>query len=203
MKKLLSFLLIFLSTFFFSQEYTFDYSVKINHKSLTTNDNEIDSFLFYYNNSNQNSLYNYNNGDLSLFDFDNKKKYFLKELKNNTIQFDKIYDFSNQKDEITINKIQADKISDNNFLIKTYKNRNSETPNLILKINIEENENITPKLYLLDLSRNIHHKILLELQKTVGKNNFLIKSIEIDYRNGYKSFQEVTDLYIKRTVFKL
>ena len=47
MKKLLSFLLIFLSTFFFSQEYTFDYSVKINHKSLTTNDNEIDSFLFY------------------------------------------------------------------------------------------------------------------------------------------------------------
>ena len=87
MKKLLSFLLIFFSTFFFSQEYTFDYSVKINHKSLTTNDNEIDSFLFYYNNSNQNSLYNYNNGDLSLFDFDNKKKYVLKELKDKTIQF--------------------------------------------------------------------------------------------------------------------
>ena len=203
MKKLLSFLLIFLSTFFFSQEYTFDYSVKINHKSLTTNDNEIDSFLFYYSNSNQNSLYNYNNGDLSLFDFDNKKKYDLKELKDKTIQFSKMYDLSNQKDEMQINIISVDKISDNNFLIKTYKIRNSETPNLILKINIEENENITPKLYLLDLSRNIHHKILLELQKTVGKNNFLIKSIEIDYRNGYKSFQEVTDLYIKRTVFKL
>ena len=203
MKKLLSFLLIFLSTFFFSQEYTFDYSVKINHKSLTTNDNEIDNFLFYYNNSNQNSLYNYNNGDLSLFDFDNKKKYVLKELKDKTIQFSKMYDLSNQKDEMQINIISVDKISDNNFLIKTYKNRNSETPNLILKINIEENENITPKLYLLDLSRNIHHKILLELQKTVGKNNFLIKSFEIDYRNGYKSFQEVTDLYIKRTVFKL
>ena len=113
------------------------------------------------------------------------------------------YAYIHQKDEMQINIISVDKISDNNFLIKTYKNRNSETPNLILKINIEENENITPKLYLLDLSRNIHHKILLELQKTVGKNNFLIKSIEIDYRNGYKSFQEVTDLYIKRTVFKL
>ena len=49
MKKLLSFLLIFLSTFFFSQEYTFDYSVKINHKSLTTNDNEI--LLYVYANS--------------------------------------------------------------------------------------------------------------------------------------------------------
>ena len=134
MKKLLSFLLIFLSTFFFSQEYTFDYSVKINHKSLTTNDNEIDSFLFYYNNSNQNSLYNYNNGDLSLFDFDNKKKYVLKELKDKTIQFSKMYDLSNQKDEMQINIISVDKISDNNFLIKTYKNRNSETPNLILKI---------------------------------------------------------------------
>ena len=36
---------------------------------------------------------------------------------NNTIQFDKIYDFSNQKDEITINKIQADKISHNKYLI--------------------------------------------------------------------------------------
>ena len=136
MKKLLSFLLIFLSTFFFSQEYTFDYSVKINHKSLTTNDNEIDSFLFYYNNSNQTSLYNYKNGDLSLFDFVNKKKYFLKELKNNTIQFDKIYDFSNQKDEITINKIQADKISHNKYLIKTFENEKSKSPNLILNIKI-------------------------------------------------------------------
>ena len=48
---------------------------------------------------------------------------------------------------------------------------------LLQQNNIEENENITPKLYLLDLSRNIHHKILLELQKTVGKNNFLIKKL--------------------------
>ena len=179
MKKLLTSLVLLFSLFVFSQEFIFDYSVKINYKSIKPKSNNIDRFIFYYNNSNENTLYNYKNGDLSLFDFDNKKKYVLKELKDKTIQFSKMYDLSNQKDEMQINIISVDKISDNNFLIKTYKNRNSETPNLILKINIEENENITPKLYLLDLSRNIHHKILLELQKTVGKNNFLIKSIEI------------------------
>ncbi len=202
MKKLLTSLVLLFSLFVFSQEFIFDYSVKINYKSIKPKSNNIDRFIFYYNNSNENTLYNYKNGDLSLFDFVNKKKYFLKELKNNTIQFDKIYDFSNQKDEITINKIQADKISHNKYLIKTFENEKSKSPNLILNINIEENENITPKLYLLDLSRNIHHKILLELQKTVGKNNFLVKSIEIDYKNGYKSFQKVTDLIIEKTIFK-
>mgnify|MGYP000502853786 CR=1 FL=1 len=184
MKKLLSFLLIFLSTFFFSQEYTFDYSVKINHKSLTTNDNEIDSFLFYYNNSNQNSLYNYNNGDLSLFDFDNKKKYVLKELKdelgsNEENSESGIYlSIKNKKNEVTRAQTAFDnkdrelqthlgnKASGQSNSIRTQHNKFGDSNYNITKLNREVQLVLQPTYKsLTDDIKTHHEKLILQIKK--------------------------------------
>ena len=190
MKKLLTFLLIFLSTFFFSQEYRFDNQCEILEKQIKGIYPNLPprKNLFFYNSQDSNFIaYNFRPNEILLFDYKlNSLKNF--EIKNNDqiMVFNLIREnnFRNFKDEILIKKISIDKLGDDLYMIKTFSREKSKNPNLEIKIKLKKSDNPLIRIHFMDLTENIHDLIYDELLKQLPNKNFQIENIYLDYHNG-------------------
>ncbi|OVE54402.1 hypothetical protein B0E34_19120 [Chryseobacterium mucoviscidosis] len=105
---------------------------------------------------------------------------------------DKIkYKFTNSetyvtKDEKIINNIIVEKLDENKYLIKCFENEKSEKSNLELTLILKPKNVDLIRFYFLDLSNNIHQKIISKLkEKLNGDYNYVIENYIVDYKNGF------------------
>lgn len=184
MKKIL-FILSLISFYSFNaQSYVFDYRIEIG----TTP--ELVNKTFYFLNSKDRTY------KILLFDnlgslWDSKEKknrryYFEYSKKNNESRYEstETLEFVPQ-DERSISKITVEKVDENKYLIKTFKNKRSKETNLELTVNLKPFEADLIRFYLLDLSYNINTKIIAALKEQLGGNyNYYISDCIVNYRNG-------------------
>ncbi len=193
MKKKFLLLFCFVSSFVFSQEYHFDYKcynfetqLKGSYKgNKRTN-------IIYFNSINKDIIgYDYffsnqPNRSFLLYDFklSNLYSYSInQESKFSSLKLDQIYPIKIYSDEIIIGRAEATKLSENTFLIKTFKSLKNGKSNLELKILVEKTSYPMPKVKFMDLTPNIHSKVYDALLSKLDSEYYRIVEVTTDYKN--------------------
>lgn len=197
MKKNITLLLSFIWISIFSQ-YTFDYKFYVKDLSKGSDKIEYDTGIYINSKNEDYKLYHYQNDEIRLFDYKIKCTfYFQQELVKDKKIF-KFIDkgcFSGVSNERKINRIEITELSNNIYLIRTFPSERSKKANLELKVVLEKSDEDLLCLYKLDLSNNIHQKILTSLRDKLislkGDSKYIIKEFERNYKNGYGSFTTV------------
>lgn len=194
MKK--SFLLIFclISGFVFSQEYHFDYKcynietqLKGNYKGdkrtnivyFNSENKNITAYDYFFSKEPKRSflLYDYNAGNLFSYSINQNSKF-------SSLNLEQIYPITIYPDEKEIGRVDVERLSENEFLIKTFKSLKSRKSNLELKISLEKSSYSLPEIRFMDLTPNIHSKIYTALLSKLDSENYRIVDVVIDYKNG-------------------
>ncbi|PVV50795.1 hypothetical protein [Chryseobacterium sp. HMWF035] len=188
MKKILL-LLIFSVSYINAQTYSFDYKIVFSSYNEKNKKNETN--MSYVLNT-QNPFYHmqmFNNKNGVLHDYKEKicDMHFFRFYNQDKIK----YKFTNSetyitKDEKIINKIIVEKLDENKYIIKCFENEKSEKPNLELTLILKPENVDLIRFYFLDLSNNIHQKIISKLkEKLNGDYNYVIENYIVDYKNGF------------------
>lgn len=194
MKKNFLLLFWFISIITFSQEYHFDYKcydlethIKGNYKGnkrtniiyFNSQNKDLFAYDYFFSQPPRRSfqLYDYKLRNLISYSISQDSKFSSLNLEN-------IYPVKNYPDEIEIERVDVEKLSENAFLVKSFKSHKSKKPNLELKILVERSAYSMPKIRFMDLTPNIHSKIYSGLLSKLDSENYRIIEVITDYKNG-------------------
>jgi hypothetical protein len=167
-----------------AQTYNFDYKIKIKHEHM-------EQSYYFLNSKDPSYKILMFNDQGSLWDSKEEKsrRYFFNYSEKNSAKpfdFKEILEFI-PTDELIIAKITAERLSENKYLIKSFKKENSKKTNLELIVNLMPFEADLMYFYFLDVSHNIQIKLMKALKDQLGGNyNYYISDYSINYRNGVK-----------------
>lgn len=197
MKKISSLVFLILSLFAFSQEYHFDTSFIINTKRLSSD--EVFGKTTVRINSLDRSFIFYEYPDNTIVVFDEKKNlncFYEKVNTHNEISYQLKNCTKTKKsksNEIEFEKITVSKISENKYVIETFKKENSKVSNFSLKLKLKPVDKDLLVLHL-DMNKSIKDKLLDKLKSYLGSSNYYIESAEIDNKNGYYFIETMENL---------
>ncbi len=95
--------------------------------------------------------------------------------------------------EFEIKRVSVEKISDNKFLVKSFSNIKTKRSNLEVVFTLKKSPIPMTRVRFLDLSPTIHQKIYDKLLVNLDNPNYQWEKAEVDYRNGYKFIDEVSN----------
>lgn len=194
MKKNFLLLFCFISGFIFSQEYHFDYKcynvetqLKGNYKGIkrtniiyfNSKNKDIIAYDYFFSQEPKRSflLYDYNVGSLFSYSINQDSNF-------SSLNLEQIHPIKIYPDEKQIKRVDVEKFSENEFLIKAFKSFKSRKSNLELKILVEKSNYSLPKIQFMDLTPNIHSKIYTALLSKLDSENYRIVDVMTDYKNG-------------------
>lgn len=194
MKKNFLLLFCFISGLVFSQEYHFDYrcynvetKLKGNYKGnkrtniiyFNSENKDIIAYDYFFSQKPERSfvLSDYNAGNLFSYSINQNSDFSSLNLKQ-------IYPITIYPDEIEIGRVDVERLSENEFLIKAFKSLKSRKSNLELKILVEKSNYSLPEIRFMDLTPNIHSKIYTALLSKLDSENYRIVDVITDYKNG-------------------
>ncbi|WP_143883869.1 hypothetical protein [Chryseobacterium binzhouense] len=194
MKKKFLLLFCFVSSVVFSQEYHFDYKCYNSETQLKGSyKGNKRTNIIYFNSINKDIIgYDYffskqPNRSFLLYDFklSNLYSYSInQESKFSSLKLDQIYPIKIYSDEIIVRRADATKLSENTFLIKTFKSLKNGKSNLEIKILVEKTSYPMPKVVFMDLTPNIHSKVYDALLSKLDSEYYRIVEVTTDYKNG-------------------
>jgi hypothetical protein len=193
MKKKFLLLFCFISNFAFSQ-YSFDYKcynletqLKGNYKGnkrtniiyFNSQNKDLMAYDYYFSQQPLRSflLYNYETNNLFSYSINHKSEFLSLNLINSFPI--KIY-----PDEIKIEQVDVEEISENIWIIKAFPSQKRKKPNLELKVVLEKSNFPMPKIRFMDLTPNIHSKIYNALLLKLDSPNYRIVNVTTDYKNS-------------------
>lgn len=194
MKKKFLLLFCFVSSVVFSQEYHFDYKCYNSETQLKGSyKGNKRTNIIYFNSINKDIIgYDYffskqPNRSFLLYDFklSNLYSYSInQESKFSSLKLDQIYPIKIYSDEIIVRRADATKLSENTFLIKTFKSLKNGKSNLEIKILVEKASYPMPEFVFMDLTPNIHSKVYDALLSKLDSEYYRIVEVTTDYKNG-------------------
>jgi hypothetical protein len=172
-----------------AQLYSFNYRIKITTYKAAEK-KEFGDWEYYYNSEDSSYFMQIRNNKSGFIRVSEENKNIVHKFDYSSPKKEIEFTHSNEfipTDEIEINKIIVEKITDSKYSIKCYPKENSRRPNLELTLNLKPIHINLIRLYHLDLSNNIHQKILNSLAKKLGNNsNYIIEDYIVNYKNGIK-----------------
>jgi hypothetical protein len=91
-----------------------------------------------------------------------------------------------------IERVEVEKINDLSYTIKAYHKKKKIS--FIIQIELEKSDANLMNFRLLDVPEYTEEKIFTEFKKVLPNENFLIKKIESDRRNGYVFTEELINI---------
>ena len=179
-----------------AQTYTFDYNLKIRNIK-PKGKSKISTGQYIFNSENPNYRIYINNDKGVLYDSERNiiGDFLYQKKSNKTIyQFTSFKDFLSG-DERMIDHIIIEKIDENKYTIKCYPTEKNKHTNLELVISLKPAEKDLIQFYYLDLSNNIHSRLLKSLKdKLDGNYNYIIENYTTDYKNGIKTRNYIDEI---------
>ncbi|GAA5102968.1 hypothetical protein GCM10023210_44420 [Chryseobacterium ginsengisoli] len=186
MKNSITIFMVLIGLIVNAQTYTFDYQLKIGKKNKMSPDRNFEGYSLIIDSKNpQYDIGLHNNSYGALSDNDKHIAYHFNYSQNKKIER---FDFKNYleftpQDEFEIAYIIVEKIEENKYSIKCYKEQNAKRPILDLIVFLKPYEDDLIRFYHLDLSHNIQTKIINSLKQKLN-GNYILEEYTANYRNS-------------------
>ncbi|MCI3937104.1 hypothetical protein MQX03_07825 [Chryseobacterium aahli] len=91
-----------------------------------------------------------------------------------------------------IERVEVEKINDLSYIVKAYHKKKKIS--FVIRIELEKSDVNLMNFHLLDVPEFTEEKIFTEFRKVLPNENFVIKKIKTDRRNGYVFSEELIDI---------